>query len=1354
MGDVPKPPVPDIVIQILGGDWPEGSETAMRELADIWDAAAKNFKDAQTDGTTALKNLLAQIQSDSEAAMEDAVNEILIEQYGLPAQIAASEEAARLCRDYAGDLEITKWAINLAMVEAAASIAFMLLGPGGIAAATVKLAAKRLAMRELIRQAAQRIAFRGASAAGKMVAKSPTARTLAKHIGVEIAEQSVMNTLFEGGAQFIANARSGTGFHADRLGRTALSAGAFGAGSGAVRGRMGSGLRSAVASGAAGAATSSMAMGGGVNTQDMAFSAIESATGGTGVNTNANANSSAQSTSPSSPASGARSPSHDGPAMAPSLDTAPSGPDGPGPLGETVTLDSSTNNDAAAPAPSTTDDSALAAHQGPVAESGDQGPPSGGETVTPGNLDDSSTSLNLPDATTGQTPPATGTSDSGIPAHGDGDAAPTDGAPSNAETANANAQPGTPEPPAHQVSAEPGAVDAPSTDTKGPAHHVAHPGQGSAPSLNDVGNATSVDSGGADVNNSAESPGQAPNADGQSASHNPTGQTPESSVGQAPDSTADQALESAGGQTEAAEAGADANTSVSQQAGGEHSGLQQSSSDGVHGVDTGGTAAAASDGHTGAGHGTAGSTGTVANEGGTATTTGTEGATSASSAHSGSDPAPPAGPPQSPEAIADSQGRLLEGEGTPSSTNAESGADPADVGATPPPTGTEPSSTAPSDAAATGGAPIGVAPIAGAPIGSPAVGAAPTAGTPASTTASTTASGGSTAPSASTNAHTSASSAPASGAKPAASPGASTTHTPHASTHPANAAASTSPAAQSSPATSSNAAAQQSNTPSASATAPAAQPAVAKSATPAAESTVHPRVDGKTAVPTQAVVAASTAAASPSSGTESRSQNRSSDAHSAWDAHADRGSDTSRTPMQTDPMDTANADSRCAQSVLEYLGDKHPHRSFAGLGARDTVPAGELHRATGSRAQTFPVEPVDPFRSTQNAFADIEQKLLAAGHSHSAVISVGKTDAASGPGHALLGENVDGEVMVRDPSTGQYHVWPPQYEENGPVAVSYLDSDGAPVDPVSGDDPSYNEASDTIGEIDGSKKNRPISYTEREIVTDLDSLPQSMVTAHDNLPPGGTTTYYHRTGTMPRTGKVFEEFRAETVFPPGEGVDADHPPLRNGEHVTVTSAWLSEPRSGTEYDPAGPHNTATWTAHGYRTIEARATIRHVYEGIGRAAIDSRTQKALNNPEMTALLANGEKVSGAAFGGTKGRDNAGHIFGHQFFPDMGIPNFFAQSIPFNSPTFSAMENDWKTWVVESDGKARVEVQVRLNHNSESARPTDLRVGFDVRDERDQRIDGMRTRKWKNDASAKYVAAGVKYIRAKLADWFEG
>ncbi|WP_168705013.1 WXG100 family type VII secretion target [Gordonia paraffinivorans] len=153
MGDVPKPPVPDIVIEILGGEWPEGSETAMRALAGVWRAAADDIDTIVEEANTALTDLLSHIEGESKKAMQTSTEEIIDGESGLSVLATDYRALADMCEGFAESLQETKWIINVAMVEAVASLGFMFLGPLGAGAALAKLAAKKVAIRIAIKAA-------------------------------------------------------------------------------------------------------------------------------------------------------------------------------------------------------------------------------------------------------------------------------------------------------------------------------------------------------------------------------------------------------------------------------------------------------------------------------------------------------------------------------------------------------------------------------------------------------------------------------------------------------------------------------------------------------------------------------------------------------------------------------------------------------------------------------------------------------------------------------------------------------------------------------------------------------------------------------------------------------------------------------------------------------------------------------------------------------------------------------------------------------------------------------------------------------------------------------------------------
>lgn len=236
MGDVPKPPVPDIVIEILGGEWPEGSETAMYALADVWDAAAENITEIVGDSNTALDDLISHIEGESKESMRTSMAELIDGETGLSVLADDYTSLAELCRGFGGDLEKTKWIINVAMVEAVASLGFMFLGPLGIGAAAAKLAAKKLAIRAAIKGVIKKVASEGATTSLKAAAKkAPT--VMAK----EISHQAVTEAAVDQAGRRIAAADGSTSTSFSESGGALRDGAVYGAGSSLARRGMGRG---------------------------------------------------------------------------------------------------------------------------------------------------------------------------------------------------------------------------------------------------------------------------------------------------------------------------------------------------------------------------------------------------------------------------------------------------------------------------------------------------------------------------------------------------------------------------------------------------------------------------------------------------------------------------------------------------------------------------------------------------------------------------------------------------------------------------------------------------------------------------------------------------------------------------------------------------------------------------------------------------------------------------------------------------------------------------------------------------------------------------------------------------------
>lgn len=324
MGDVPKPPVPDLIIEIFAGEWPEGSETQMLELADVWKAAAEDFKNAREAAEEQRDKLLAAIDGESADAMRDSLKKLIDDAEGLETLEDGARQIEDYCRQFAWDLQTTKNFLNLAMLEAAASLAMLAIPVFGAGASAAKFAAKKFAIRAFLRGMMEKIGLRGASTAIR--AARPNLPQIGKSIVRNAVEESATQSGMELAAQAQTNASGNDrGYSGDRVASTASNAGLQGGASTAVRHGInrrslgGEGLSQAGGATLAGIAT------GDVDGQDVLFSGIEGAAGGN-VN-HGGPSHSPGAIGPSSPPSGPDL----GPQVTPASPSAVSGTDGAGP---------------------------------------------------------------------------------------------------------------------------------------------------------------------------------------------------------------------------------------------------------------------------------------------------------------------------------------------------------------------------------------------------------------------------------------------------------------------------------------------------------------------------------------------------------------------------------------------------------------------------------------------------------------------------------------------------------------------------------------------------------------------------------------------------------------------------------------------------------------------------------------------------------------------------------------------------------------------------------------------------------------------------------------------------------------
>ncbi|HSL07026.1 MAG TPA: hypothetical protein VK887_03515 [Pseudonocardiaceae bacterium] len=240
-------PVQWLVPVVVGTDWPESDEDALRRLAEAWERAATAISQATGEGNVAARAALGTMQGEAADAFAEYWDRFVSgdEQF-LGTLEQACADLAEGCDEAALNVEYTKLAIIAALLILAAQIAAMIAAAfatfgASTAGIPIAQAATRitvqLAFRELIRQIAISVTINvGVDAAiqGLQVAGGDRESwDLAKTADAGIA----------GAAAGVAG--SGVGLASDALGRSTSNFGAAalrGAGEGAIAGAGGNAL--------------------------------------------------------------------------------------------------------------------------------------------------------------------------------------------------------------------------------------------------------------------------------------------------------------------------------------------------------------------------------------------------------------------------------------------------------------------------------------------------------------------------------------------------------------------------------------------------------------------------------------------------------------------------------------------------------------------------------------------------------------------------------------------------------------------------------------------------------------------------------------------------------------------------------------------------------------------------------------------------------------------------------------------------------------------------------------------------------------------------------------------------------
>lgn len=161
---------------ILGaGDWPEGDETAMRRVADAWNAMAQTLDTVDDNAAVALNAALTALSEGETHTTIAAFRDKLLsgDEATLTAVRKWCEKQAELLDDGANDIEHTKLVIIGTMIVTAAELLAAGLtawtGIGAVAGVAARVAAQ-VAVRVAIRQLIARMLTRGAAKAAARLA--------------------------------------------------------------------------------------------------------------------------------------------------------------------------------------------------------------------------------------------------------------------------------------------------------------------------------------------------------------------------------------------------------------------------------------------------------------------------------------------------------------------------------------------------------------------------------------------------------------------------------------------------------------------------------------------------------------------------------------------------------------------------------------------------------------------------------------------------------------------------------------------------------------------------------------------------------------------------------------------------------------------------------------------------------------------------------------------------------------------------------------------------------------------------------------------------------------------------------
>ncbi|WP_285643047.1 hypothetical protein [Lentzea sp. NBRC 102530] len=219
---------------VVGDSWPEGDETALQRLGEVWQQAATDVDAAMREADDAVKQAMSNMDGEAAEAFQKYWEKFVKgEEATLPKMKDVSAKLATACRNCAMQIEYAKLSIIIALVLLAIQIAMMLASAvvsfgastaGIVPAQLATRAGVQIVFRQLVQQLTQQV---GRNLIGK----------LALQVGIEVAT-SVATDLAVQGIQLAKGTRDSldTSLTLDAA-KSGLISGVVGAGVGAGAGK-------------------------------------------------------------------------------------------------------------------------------------------------------------------------------------------------------------------------------------------------------------------------------------------------------------------------------------------------------------------------------------------------------------------------------------------------------------------------------------------------------------------------------------------------------------------------------------------------------------------------------------------------------------------------------------------------------------------------------------------------------------------------------------------------------------------------------------------------------------------------------------------------------------------------------------------------------------------------------------------------------------------------------------------------------------------------------------------------------------------------------------------------------------